>query len=312
MSLAWSYPANSQAAVAPMAVTVKEITQVRKLFVLLAGALILFGMSGTAVASVLNWEGTSTLLLGDFPRSNKVRGGGVATINSSAGLGHIETLRLKASRGNVNGKFIQLVTDPDTVANSIGAIEYNDVAATTGTFAPISGALQNTSLGLTSNKMGVAGTVRLCLVTTDCALPLTLPLLSVNGNVGVGIGGLLTIGGTGAIRISIQAAPWTIKTVTVSDHQTTTGGMNQETVGVKLTGFAHGPGSVTSSTAAVSGVVQLVTPSQVTTNLTAGSNKTIASGQTLFIRFIPEPGLLLLLGSGVAGLALIGRSRLRK
>jgi hypothetical protein len=32
----------------------------------------------------------------------------------------------------------------------------------------------------------------------------------------------------------------------------------------------------------------------------------------LVIRFIPEPGLLLLLGSGVAGLVLLGRRRIRQ
>ena len=37
----------------------------------------------------------------------------------------------------------------------------------------------------------------------------------------------------------------------------------------------------------------------------------ISAGTTLIVRFIPEPGLLLLRGSGVAGLALLGRSRLR-
>jgi hypothetical protein len=285
---------------------------VRKLFVLVVSALLVFGMTGTAAASVLNWEGTNTLLLGDFPRSNKVQGGGVATINSSGGGGHLNTLRLKASRGNVNGDFVQLVTDPETVGNAILAIEYNDILATTGTLAPISGALQNTSLALTSNRLGVSGTVRLCLVTTDCADALVLPLQTVNGNVGVGLGGLLTVGADSNVKISIEAAPWTIKTVTVTDHQTTVGKANQIFQTVTLMGFAHGPASLTSSTATPSGVVQLVTPSQVTTNLPLGSNKLVASGQTLFVHFIPEPGLLLLLGSGVAGLALLGQRRLRK
>ena len=283
----------------------------RKLFVLLSSALIVFGMTGTAAASVLNWEGTNTLLLGDFPSSHTINGGGVATINSSGGLGHVNTLRLKASRGNVAGNFIQLVTDPDTVGNNIAAIEYISIIATTGTFAPISGALQNTALVLTSNKMGIAGTVRLCLFTTDCVDPLDIPLQTVNGNVGVGIGGQITVD-DGSIKISIQAAPWTIKTVTLSDQITTTGQANRLIVDVTLRGFAHGPLSSTSTTGTINGVIQLVTPSQVSTNLPLGSNKRVASGQTLFIRFIPEPGLLLLLGSGVAGLALLGRSRLRK
>jgi hypothetical protein len=33
---------------------------------------------------------------------------------------------------------------------------------------------------------------------------------------------------------------------------------------------------------------------------------------TLTLRYVPEPGTLLLLGSGIAGLALIGRRKRRK
>jgi hypothetical protein len=60
------------------------------------------------------------------------------------------------------------------------------------------------------------------------------------------------------------------------------------------------------------GVLQLVSPTQTLTNLTTGTSDKIAGGTTLLIRFIPEPGLLLLIGSGVAGLALLGRSRMRE
>jgi hypothetical protein len=60
------------------------------------------------------------------------------------------------------------------------------------------------------------------------------------------------------------------------------------------------------------GVIQLISPTQVATNLATGTNDKIAAGQRFIVRFIPEPGLLLLIGSGVAGLALLGRSRMRK
>jgi hypothetical protein len=59
-------------------------------------------------------------------------------------------------------------------------------------------------------------------------------------------------------------------------------------------------------------MVQLVTPNQVVTNLTLGSQQKMGSFVIAAIRFIPEPGPLLLLGSGVAGLVLLGRGRMRQ
>jgi hypothetical protein len=55
-----------------------------------------------------------------------------------------------------------------------------------------------------------------------------------------------------------------------------------------------------------------VTPSQVRTNLTLGTNAKVSVLTELLIHFIPEPGLLVLIGSGVVGLALIGRSRMKR
>ena len=83
---------------------------------------------------------------------------------------------------------------------------------------------------------------------------------------------------------------------------------------VTAMGFAHDPTSATTHTAQASGVVQLITPMQVSTNLAGAgtSNAKIALFGFLTIHFVPEPGMLLLLGSGVAGLALLGRNRMRK
>jgi hypothetical protein len=77
-------------------------------------------------------------------------------------------------------------------------------------------------------------------------------------------------------------------------------------------GWAHAPVSTTTSTAQPSGMVQLVTPNQIVTNSTLGSNEKKGSFVILVIRFIPEPGMVLLLCSGVAGLALLGRRRMRQ
>jgi hypothetical protein len=110
------------------------------------------------------------------------------------------------------------------------------------------------------------------------------------------------------IRISIESAPWTLATVT---------GLNQTVKGNFITqsavGFVHGPGSATnSSTATPSGVIQLIAPQHVTTAGILGNSTAIPLFMTLTLHFIPEPGLLLLLGSGVVGLGLLGRSRMNK
>ena len=55
----------------------------------------------------------------------------------------------------------------------------------------------------------------------------------------------------------------------------------------------------------------VATPARVTTTLNPPNNLLALMG-TLTVHFVPEPGLLLLLGSGIAGLALIGRHRARR
>jgi hypothetical protein len=289
----------------------------RKLVMLSAVAMLAFGVVGTASASPLNWKGTMVLQLGELPSLGST-GGGVATVNNSAGVipAHLQTLQLKGSRGGVAGTAMVPITDPTQSANGIASVR---VKATmqTGTFAPISGGAASTTV-LTKNILPVNGLAKVCLLSTQCTnfLPLQLTQhTAMSVQKGLGIGGLLTIGGgTNPIRISIEAAPWTIKTGTSVDQITTpmTPSGVKKFINVTAMGFAHDPSSATSNTAQPSGVVQLITPMQVVTNLTSGSNAKIALFGFLNIHFVPEPGMLLLLGSGVAGLVLLGRHRIKK
>ena len=292
----------------------------RKLLMLVAAASLLLGTVGAANAAPLNWEGTSFTLLGDLPVI-EVLGGGVATVNNSSGVlpAHLSTLRLKGSRGGISGTVTVLITDPETEGNGIAAVIVA-ARAGTGTFGGISGAVASTGV-LTRNQLPVRGVSKICLITTTCGAFLELILTqptTVNGVpgsaiVGVGVGGLITVGGgTATIRISLQGAPWTINTVSAVDHIETVLG-NTTFVTKTVKGFAHGPTSATSSsTAAVSGVVQIVTPVQIVTNLQLGTNQKLSGSISLLIHFVPEPGLLVLLGSGVVGLALLGSRRMRK
>jgi hypothetical protein len=77
-------------------------------------------------------------------------------------------------------------------------------------------------------------------------------------------------------------------------------------------GFAHGPLSNTSSTGQTSGVLQVVTTNHVTTQGVPGNADISGQFARILVHFIPEPGLLLLLGSGAVGMALLGRKRIRK
>ncbi|TDJ12334.1 MAG: hypothetical protein E2O66_07595 [Deltaproteobacteria bacterium] len=271
-------------------------------------------MAGAASAAPLNWVGTSTLLLGDF-EPTAIPGGGVATVNGSSGVipAHLSTLRLAASRGNVATDFTLIVTDP---VATIKLIQFFDVQAGTGTFGPgISGAVGTaTQPGKNLGTLPLGGVVKLCVIDTSCnfSFSLILSTPTVNGIAAVGVGGQIG-GGSLLVGVSVQGAPWTVKTVTLIDEVTSTVGTNKTFIPVTFKGFAHGPNSMTTSnTAAVSGVLQLVTPSQVVTTLLDGSNAKIASGNIFLLKFIPEPGLLLLLGSGVIGLVVLGRTRMHK
>ena len=310
-------------------------------FVALALIAAAVGISSPAQAARLNWEGTIFSTTGDLPPL-QLTGGGVATVNGSSGTipAHLETLQVAASRGGVAGTDTNIITDPETAGNGIAALILIGYGGT-GTIGPVSGAIASTST-LTQNVLPARGLSKICLLSTVCTdfLPLLLTQPTTNGArystatatpsqltpnglqgkrlgvpgtgvKGVGIGGLITVGGDSAIRISLEAAPWTVKTATAIDQTDDNTGAAAFHAVTRM-GFVHGPGSGTTSTAAPSGVLQIVTPSQVRTNLSLGSNVKVSILTELLIHFVPEPGLLLLLGSGIAGLALIGRSRMRK
>ncbi len=290
----------------------------RRLWVLLAAAMLALGVGVSASARPLNFEGTFSTAIGtELPVLDNTLGG-VATVNNSAGAipSHLNTLRIAGSRGGGATSAMIAITDPAVAANGIASIRINSELGT-GTFAPISGGAASTTV-LTKRQLPVRGLSKVCLLSTQCTnfLPLQLTQhIATSAVKGVGIGGLITIGGgTNPIRISIEAAPWTIKVGTKIDQITTpmTIGGVKKFVNITGMGFAHDPSSATTNTAQPSGVVQLISPMQIVTNLTSGSNAKLSLFSTLRVHFIPEPGLLVLLGSGVAGLVLLGRHRMRK
>jgi len=180
-----------------------------------------------------------------------------------------------------------------------------------GIIGNISGAIASTVSGIMPNTVPATGGVTICLLLPTlppCAgqLDLLVGATTAGVNIGGGVGGILTIGGTGSIRISVIGAPFTVKTVSAV-NRTANGGFDL----FVENGFAHGPVSMTSSTAAASGVIQTITANH-TTVVAPGDGDLSGNITRALTHFIPEPGLLLLFTSGAVGMALLGRKRMRK
>jgi hypothetical protein len=251
----------------------------RKLLGVLAAGFIAIGAAGQAHAVALQFDGSMALQVATLAPI-ALPGSGTAVVNGSGGGGHLNSFQLAGGTFGVSG-FSLPVSDP--AAFPIVGLQAT-AANGTGNFA---GGSVPGGLG---GVMPVVGGVKVCLFGSSCGSAvanITVPLSN------VGAGGAVAVGA--AVNVTVIGAPWTTGTAAVGT--------------VTAMGFAHGPASLTSSTANASGQVQLVTPIFISTNI--GASAVLPGFAILNLHFVPEPGTLMLLGSGIAGLVAFGRSRAR-
>lgn len=272
--------------------------------------------AGTAQASVLPWEGTVAVDVGNFPGGVSWTGTGMATVNGSGGGASLSTLA-------AGPLLLPPTMAPPFVAFTSFAVPTHplvtpdfrllvglagEVGLGTGTLTGFSGG------GLLGGAMPVRGIVGRSGGVSNFSLTRN------GGNTGFGVGGNVTttrficpgcptpIPPFVRVRLSIEYAPWTLGTATVNNSAVAT-----ETLApVRATrrGFMHGPASNTSSAAVPGGVLQIVTPMQVrVASGVSGNEGRVGYFGTLTLRFVPEPGRLVLLASGALCLALLGWRR---
>jgi hypothetical protein len=276
---------------------------------LLLGAAVVFGAAATP-AGALPFNGTTGIGIGalgviPFPGSGS---GGSAQDEITVPANVFAGMVTVPVTGNAPITAIQVVVNGNGAATFTGALPSG----------PVSGQM---AVNGAANILGSLGSGSFVLV----AVPLftTHAVGSAAGNpIGLGVGGLISItglqGGGGYLRV--ENTDWTEGMVTVTGLPI----MSTFTTNVHVKGSANSPMMVTntyytgtgmytgtdSRTPGGLGQVTLVSPSRVTTNIAGGTLILVTFGK-LTLNFVPEPGTLLLLGSGVAGLAILGRRRMR-
>jgi len=254
----------------------------RKTLVALATLL----LAGSVHAATLSYVGTLSFGLATLPGASVTTGP-----FPYVGPTHISTVSF------AGGQFGPIsVSLPVTSSGTIQSVRLSALANLSGTMGPgLSGGPPG------GGTMGMSGVAKIALFGPGSGSFVTVPLAPTTGGAGLGIGGTQLV--PGFIALTMQHMPWTVGQPVMTIHSP-----NSTVTTPSLPGGIQAPPSGSAQTG---GVLQLVTVSKVYTSL-ASAFPELPVYAILTLQFVPEPGTLLLLGSGVVGLAIVGRKRTRK
>jgi len=294
----------------------RPMSSISRLAALSAFATVLW-LAGAASADKLLFSGEHGIRFAQNGVIKEVvaQGNGVATVNGSAsGSGALNTVELTRAFAEINDTVI--ATNPGGLDEiRFEGVRINPLLAgpggVPGVFAPILGAAQG--MTLTQSTLPAEGTIRICnLSGCPGSVAVNLAQTDLGVAIGPGVGGTFTATGISGTMLVVKGAPWTVNTTSAS--YVTTMGMIGFLTGM---GTVHGPLGMTGSTLdlttlGMGGTLQLVTATKTTCLGCSGSNTPSGQISRLTLNFAPEPGVLILLGAGAIGVALLGRKRIQR
>jgi hypothetical protein len=272
----------------------------RKLFGFLAAAVFAVGVAAPASAAVVPFSGNITIFIGPLP-GLPVPGAGLMTINGSAGYGKPVTHLSVPGGAFATALTIPLPNVFPIVQLKVAAFNnpvasFSSGAAPCGTPHPLVTCSGGAAI---HGRSGIGGSAFVGIFGTagSPGANLTIPLAV------AGAGSMFNATSSLGITVMLSGAGWTTGTASVVNPQllTTVTQMGGQGPNVP-TGGGNSAGSIV-----------MVSPLQVYNNATGGYLPSFAVWTLNYLKpAVPEPGVLLLLGSGVVGLAVYGRRKMKK